>query len=79
MTFAVAGPAVKAAMVTSTPAVAIAEHPGKRHRVTDPKELELMLANFEDWWASGRSTPRGVVVSALTSHVRGAGFDSWPG
>ena len=23
--------------------------------------------------------PRGVVVSALTSHVRGAGFDSWPG
>ena len=26
-----------------------------------------------DFW------PRGVVVSALTSHVRGAGFDSRPG
>ena len=27
----------------------------------------------------GESWPRGVVVSALTSHVRGAGFDSRPG
>ena len=50
--------AVTTALVASMHAFRVAEHPRKRLCVTDPKELELMLANFEDWWASGRSTPR---------------------
>ena len=49
---------VTAAPGTSTPVVPVTEHPRKRRRVTDPKEQELMLANFEDRWASGRSTPQ---------------------
>ena len=48
VTFAVAGPAVTAAPVTSMPAVSVTEHPRKRRRVMDLKERELMLANFED-------------------------------
>ena len=58
VTFAVADLAVTTALLASMHAVQVAEHPRKRLCVTDPKELELMLANFEDWWASGRSTPR---------------------
>ena len=57
VTFTVAGPAVTTASVISTPAVTPVEHPYKRHRVTDLKERELMMLHFEDWWASGRSTP----------------------
>ena len=44
-------------LVTSTPAGLVAEHPKKRCCVTDAKERELMLENFEDWWGSGRSMP----------------------
>ena len=58
MMFTVAVPAVTTAPVTSTPAVMVTEHPCKSRRVTDPKEWELMFVNFEDWWASGRSTQR---------------------
>ena len=58
MAFAVAGPAITAAPVTSTPRFLVAEHPRKRHRVMDLKERELMLANLKGWWASGRSTPQ---------------------
>ena len=56
VTFAVAGPAVNAAPVTSTSAVMVAEHPRKSRGVTDSKEQGLKLASFEDWWASERST-----------------------
>ena len=41
-----------------------------------PSNLSLMKQESDcglNMW------PRGVVVSALTSHVRGAGFGSWPG
>ena len=55
VTFAVAGPAVTAAPVTTT-AIPVAENPRKRKHVTDPKEQALMLENFEDWLVSGRST-----------------------
>ena len=58
VTFVVAGPAVTAAPVTSTPELLVAELPQKRHQVMDPKEQEPLLANFEDWWASGRSAPQ---------------------
>ena len=58
ITFTVAGPAVTVAPVTSMPVVLDLKHPLKRRRVTDPKEQELMLANFEDWWVSRRSTLR---------------------
>ena len=55
--FVVAGPAVTTAPVTLTPVVTLAKHPRKRRRVTDPKERELMMLNFEDWWTSRRSVP----------------------
>ena len=38
MTFTLAGPAVTAVLVTSTPAVPVTEHPRKTHHVTDPKD-----------------------------------------
>ena len=65
VTLAVVGPAVTTASVTSMPGLLILEHPRKRCRVTDPKERVLMLANFEDWWASRRSTPRPGSSSSL--------------
>ena len=58
MTFVLASPSVTSAPVTSTPGLLVPEFPRKRRPVTDSKEHELMLANFEDWWASGRSAPR---------------------
>ena len=63
--FAVAGPAVTSAPVMSMPGLLVAEYPWKRHQVMDPKEREVMLANYEDWWASGRSTPWPGLSSAL--------------
>ena len=39
----------------------------------------VLLAILEAGIDPHRRWPRGVVVSALTSHVRGAGFDSRPG
>ena len=61
----VAGPFIIAAPVISTPGLLVPEHPQKRRRVTDLEERELMLANFKDWWASGRSTPQPGLSSAL--------------
>ena len=55
--FAVAGPAVTTAPITTTPAIPVIENLWKRKRVTDPKEPAHMLENFKDWWASGRSSP----------------------
>ena len=46
VTFTVAGPAVTAAPVISTPEVMPVEHPRKHHRVTDPREQELMMLHF---------------------------------
>ena len=40
-----------------TPGLLVPELPQKRRRVTHPRERELMLANFKDWWASRRSMP----------------------
>ena len=62
---AVAGPSVTTAPVISTPGLLVPDYPWKRRRVTDLKERELMLANFKDWWASRRSTPRPGLSSAL--------------
>ena len=64
-----AGSAVTAAPVTLTPVAPVAEHPREWRRVTDPKELELMLAGLEDWWASGRPTPRPGLSPASQPHL----------
>ena len=57
MTYAIAGPAVTAAPFVSPPSVTPIEPSRKQRRVTDPKERERMMLQFEDWWASGKSTP----------------------
>ena len=48
VTFAVAGLTVTAVPVVLTPAGTCIEHPCKCRRVTDPKQLELMMLHFED-------------------------------
>ena len=65
VTYAVAGPAISA--VQSTLAVAVVEQPRKRKQLTDPAERSLAWENFQDWWASGRSTPS-MGTSSLHSH-----------
>ena len=55
MTYAVAGPAVSTVPSTST--VAEVEQPWKRKQLTDPADRALAWESFQDWWASGRSTP----------------------
>ena len=53
--YSVTGPAVSAVLSMST--VAVVEQPWKRKRWTDPVERALAWENFQDCWASGRSTP----------------------
>ena len=43
--------------VPSPLAVAIFEQPQKWKRVTDPAEQALTWDKFQDWWASGHSSP----------------------
>ena len=69
ITYAVADPTVTAATVVSTPSVTPVEPSCKRRRVTDPKERELMMLHFEDWWASGTSTPRPDPSSSSQLHL----------
>ena len=50
----------------------------------DTLNLDTLLSSKTEFWYLDSnhindSLPRGVVVSALTSHVRGARFDSRPG
>ena len=58
--YAVAGPAVTAAPIVLMPSVMPVEPSLKLRCVTDPKERELMMLHFEDWWASRKSSPRRV-------------------
>ena len=53
-----AGPTVTAAPVVSMPSVMPVELSHKCHCVTDPKERELMMLLFEDWWAFRKSIPQ---------------------
>ena len=59
------GGPVTAAPIASTLGLLVPELPWKEYHVTDPKERELMLASFENWWAFGRSTPRLSLSSEL--------------
>ena len=55
VTYVVPWPAVSA--VPSSSAVAVVEYPRKRKRLMDPADHAWAWESFQDWWASGRSTP----------------------
>ena len=59
VTYSVAGATVSTTPFVPPPTVTPVETGHKRHRVEDREEWELMLAEFENLWASGKSfTPR---------------------
>ena len=64
VTYAVACPAVTTAPFVPPPSVTPIEPSRTRRHVTDPKKWELMMLEFEDLWASGKSTSRSCPFSA---------------
>ena len=46
--------------------------------MSKPSKFEMMAEIYKSF-STDNKWPRGVVVSALTSHMRDAGFDSRPG